>query len=417
MPVTRLTLEQYVDIYRKVLPSSYVEPLESQDDGLGMDLAYAFAAMFELADCAINKGTQAYFLREHSAQTDASGAGAAKATGQLQITRSGNVLTALTLPAGVLIEAYRLDSYGEEQSIGRFVTLATTSIGEGSGETATVEVEAEYPGYFGNVSLGGADFRFVELGNLVIPSEFDGLGFLRSADPTTDASDDTWSGDEAGQYIVFESDEAFVSLPLTPRRIQSVYTVTGVRGVIVSPFPDGADTNKHALVRRMEWSELLGVTQATAIVGGNGGMLDDRAVDVASQRIAGETDVALARRLEYLADAVTPAAIARAVDAILGPLGIAWRLLETGDPQSLGGRVWDLHPWDFGSLGFAVSTAAVYDVQGAVWLSRSQLRRFFVLAVAPSITSEQYAAGRVWNALNSLRAAGVGFKFVVDATL
>jgi len=422
MPVARTTKDGFVEIYRAVLPKVYVAPLEDQDDGAGMDLVYAFTAMAELADCASNKGTQAYFQRQHSDQTDEPAAAPQKATGSFQIARVGYSAGTLVLPAGTMIEAYRIDSYGDEEVVGRYLTTVSVTIQEGTGEVTTLSIEAEFPGYFGNLLPDSVFLRFAPLGTSSIPCTLGILGFdtivQRNVLATEDASVDRFVASDVGRYaqIVPSPGTVFQSQPLQLMRIDWVDVAN--QRMLPSLGLSSADAGKSCIVVVKELSELgLSLSQPTAITGGNGGLLDARAADCGVARLAGEPDESLVTRIEGISDIVSPAAITRAVDRILGPLGIAWRLMETGDPKGLGGRVWDIHPWDFGDLGPTISSSFVYDVQGALWLSASQLHRFFVVAVSAAIMNEPSAASRVWNDVHAARGGGVGFRLVIDSTL
>ena len=201
----------------------------------------------------------------------------------------------------------------------------------------------------------------------------------------------------------------------TPRQIT---IVTDSYNVTVSPDIADTDLGKPCTVRVLEPSELgLVLYQPVAIEGGRGGMLDARAVDMGTSRLAGETDPALIARLETLDDTTSLPAIKRAVDRILSPRGIAWMVLEGGDPKGLGGRVWDLHPWDFGSMGMEFGQSGVNGVHRAVWLTRSQTRRFFVVLVSAAIVREPFLAGHVWTTVSNLRATGVAFRLMIDNSL
>lgn len=422
MPVPRLTKENYADLYRRVLPSSYVEPLDTEDDGAGMDLPYAFAAMMELADCATNKGTQSYFLRPHSDQTDMPAAGQSKAFGTFEIRRVGYSVGEVVVPAGTVVEAYRLDSYGAEDFVGRYVTLERVTVPEGTGTATPVNVEAEFPGYFGNLFADSVYLKFALLGRSRIPCSaiaiWSDTFFTRTVSAEDSPNWDWFEASNVNRYAraIPAIGVEFQSQPLNAFRL--VWIDVGAQILLPSIAMSSGDDGKLCTVELLELSELgLVLSQPTAITGGNGGMLDARGADLGTSRLTGESDESLEARLEALDDTVSPPAIARTIDRVLGPLGIAWQLRETGDPKGLGGRVWDLHPWDFGSLGAVVSSAEVYDVQGAVWLSTSQTRRFFVVAVSSAITSEPFLASRLWNEVNAIREGGVGFRLVIDSTL
>jgi len=418
MPVQRLTKDDFAEIYRRVLPPMYVAPLDEQDDGIGMDLPYAFAAMAELADCASNKGTQSYFLRPHSDQTDEPATGDTTASGVLLMRREGYSGGDITIPRGTIVEAHQTDSYGEDALIGRYRTTEPVTVLSGNGSYVDLPIEAEYPGYFGNLPEQGATFRFADQGHISVPCIAvlaPPTVFHREASAIEDPWTDFWDPSLLGRYVVIEGDGFDTPDLQTPRQIT---IVTDSYNVTVSPDIADTDLGKPCIVRILEPSELgLVLYQPVAIEGGRGGMLDARAVDMGTSRLAGEPDPALIARLETLDDTTSLPAIKRAVDRILSLRGIAWMVLEASDPQGLGGRVWDLHPWDFGSMGMEFGQSGVNGVHRAVWLSRSQTRRFFVVLVSAAIIREPFLAGHVWTTVNSIRALGVGFCLKIDNSL
>lgn len=415
MGVQKSSKDQLIELYKGALPPAYVEPLEIEDDGLGMDLPYAFAAMLELADCASNKGTQALFLREHSEQTDVPAAVLAKASGVLSVARNGAPLGDVHVLAGTRIEAYRTNSFGLEELIGYYVTTEAILLVEGDTTTHDVLVEAEQPGYFGNLKAGDAYFRVAQQGAITVPisvSSTTRIGSYTGAPLHLDR----FSESSVGLHGVLEPDEgiSFVSVPGT---VRYVIDYLFPDSVLVSPEIDASDNGKKGLFRAVQLNDLVSLTQAIDIVGGNGGALGDRGAEMLLPMLENETAAQYSSRLEYCLDVVSPTAIARVVDSILGPLGISWRLLETGDPDSLGGFIWDFHPWDWGSISYQRSDAEVYEVQGAVWLTDSQTKRFFVVAVSNAIDLEPGLAGRLWKRLNQARAKGVSFRLAIDEGL
>lgn len=412
MPVARTSPEQLVAVFRGVLPPSYVEPLIVEDDGAGMDLPYAIATMLTLADCANNRGTQAYFIRENSAQTDAPGSIVATATGTLRLTRAAGYSGEVRIPAGSFIEAFRTNSYGEDEVIGRYLTELPYTLPDGTGEHLDIAVRAENPGYFGNLYGGLSSFRFARIGTFEIPFN---VGSSSTLEAIGVPAEDAWHQGCIDRYLLLTPDpgEYFIANLTILRRVE---TFDG-NIVSITPLLNHFDGGKTGVARVVEFADVLSLQQLEPFSGGNGGILEDRGSEYNASRIVGESVAAYATRLESLSDTTSPAAITRAVDAILGPAGIAWRLLETGDPRGLGGRVWDLHPWDFGSLGSVASSASVYDVQGAVWLSQAHTRRLFVIAVSPAILAEPALASQVWNKVNNIRALGVAFRLKIDSTI
>jgi hypothetical protein len=198
-----------------------------------------------------------------------------------------------------------------------------------------------------------------------------------------------------------------------------------------APLPLGAAT-----VEVVEFADLgLSVEQPEAATGGRHGWLDAIATDRGTGRAPGEGDEALRLRLQTLDDIISPAAIERIADAILTPLGIRWRLMETRDPAGLPGFVLDLDPFDRGTLA-----------SGEVWLADAcGAVRFFILAVSAGGMGEfgapydspfapggnawdvlvldgyavEYLAAlaALWDTIDRARAAGVCWALVLDETL
>lgn len=422
MPVKPLNKEGYVDIFRKVLPSSYVEPLESQSDGSGMDLAYAYAAMFAAVDKASSQGTQEYFIRPHSDQTDESATGPRKASGSFLIARAGQIFGELTIWKGQIIEAYRTDSYGDEQVVGRYIVTQTTVLPGASGSPLELPIEAEYPGWFGNIEASSVSLRFAPSKVYRIPSMIKAYGDTiaieyNSALETIEASDTFEPGVELyGRYCVISS---AVGTPLNsdtnyPRRFDGILGVAA----LILPMPLASDANKGCYLNIIDWNDLgLVLTQPTAIDGGRGGTLDSRGNDCGCPRITGEDDEQYANRIEAISDVISPSAIDRIVDRILGPYGIAWRIYETRDPDGLGGFTWGVHPYSFGSLATVYGSGNEAKIQRGLWLSTSALNRFFVLVVSDTIKNYPYLSSKVWNAVNSARLEGVKFEMVASALI
>lgn len=412
MPVAKSDADALVRIFKSALPGAYVEPLESEDDGIGMDLPYACAAILARADCASNKGTQGLFLRDSSAQTDVPGAGLTKATGSLVLTRKAPFLGYVFVEIGTAIEAYRTDSFGEEEFLGRFITTTYVEFLDGASEPVSVNVESEFYGYSTNLAVGDAYYRFAGTTELVVPVEIDTVSNFVVY---SGASLELDRFDAAGAYFgVFEPDPGV-----------SVVAVPGITRLVITPLPlfeivpgfDAADVGKRGVFRVRQLNDFLSLSQTQPISGGNGGMLDDRGAEMLAPRLNGETDLEYSTRLDYALDVVSPEAIVRIIDALLGPRGIAWRFLEAADPQGLGGFVWDWHPWDYGTLSRKPIANTVNQIQGAVWLSYSQTRRFFAVAVSSKIELEVGLAGHLWQRLDAARARGVSFRLTIDPNL
>jgi hypothetical protein len=72
----------------------------------------------------------------------------------------------------------------------------------------------------------------------------------------------------------------------------------------------------------------IAVTNVVPTTGGRPAILDQLAADQGLSRLSGESDIALSTRLRQLPDTVSPGAIQRIIQRVLGPYGSAWTLQE-----------------------------------------------------------------------------------------
>lgn len=439
------TKDDFLDLWRQVLPKMYTDPIENEANGQGFDIPSLQAAIFARFEAAVNTNQQAYFLRRHSNQTGEIARAGAKARGTVYISRpSGDA--AVTVPRGTILIAEQRGTVGETVTVGRYLTTHDATLGEGDAGPVAVEVEAEFPGYSGNLEFPGMIVRIQALGRATVKASANSTSRLvRNVAPAEESQWDDFSGDLLGRYVrVVQLSAPLNSSPQTPRRVIATWSSGSSLGITISPALATADVGKVMQVEIEEWEDLgLTVVQPQPILGGRGDTLGALANDFNVGRVAGETDDQLAMRLTDLPDTVSPSAIERTVGNILDPLGIGWCLKETGDVDSLMGFTFDVHPYDATDIKRIQPILGSQLIgQGAVWLDRRRQFRFFIVCVHRSGLGEfgfgydytdssapnawdiaaydgkplgfLQAVGRVQQAVDGAREGGVGFLVKVD---
>lgn len=435
------TKEDYLDLFSRIFPRSYVAPLESELDGVGLDVPSAYAAMFARVSAAVNNSQQSFFLREHSIQTGPVASGQTYARGRAEITRLAPADWDLVIPAGTELLAVIDDSYGLRMQVGVAKTVNTIAIvaGELSG---TVDIVSAYPGYQGNM-LAGWVSEFYPVGDASIPVITTTLGCAPRS--VAAVAGDTFVDSFIGRYVRLSEQPwggtVSSATSLRPRRIESI--TRNSSGIITSvefDVPvDSTDVGKILLCEVEEMSSLGVSVTGTEMTGGTDDSLGAIGNDRDIVRSLGESDEAFSDRIQQMPDTVSPNAIDRICKRVLANSGIRYRIIETRDTSTLGGFVWDLCAYDTGTLQYDDGAP----IQGGVMLGDGTLRRFFVVLVSePAVTSSEslvfdYGAfddlpydtvstvdseymsyiHRLWNEINDARAAGVGFIIMKDSGL
>jgi hypothetical protein len=402
--------------------------------------------MWEQVESAYNISQQAYYLRPHSTQTGPIASSGVKSTGEVELRRAAPAIGDITIPVGTLLIAEIADSFGQPLFLGRYLTTEAVTLVEGSLGPATVPVEAEYPGYTGD-ALAGSIVRFEEQGRLEVAAFVDTATRLARAVPATDQTD-RFSADLVGRYVRLVGGSLASDNARTPRLVVGVYDATdGQLGIEVDLALDASDLGELVSVE-VEELEDLGVTvsQPDPITGGAADALGAIGVDRGIGKTPGETDAAFRARIQAMPDIVSPAAIERILDRVLGSAGIGWELLETRDIESLMGFTLDVHPLDFGQVCPPIEKlpGSEYVGQGGVLMGPGTLTRFFIVCVGEGFEGEfgafydaltffpgapnaldvafldgsplGYSAllGQVYDEVNRARAAGVGFMLIQD---
>lgn len=442
MPLQPLDQAGFLALWRSLVPSSYAAPILADDakGGVGLDPAAVHGKVWEAFEQAINRSQQAYYLRPHSTQTGPVASGPVKASGSVLISRAAPALGELLMPGGTVLLANALDSFGGTLFLGRYLTTQAFTIPEGVGPF-TVPVEAEFPGYTGNIMSGFAT-TFEALGRLSVPSIVFSPTQLSRVVPAADNTQASRFSDALiGRYVrlvgSLTSDNAGVS-----RQVVGTYTDgSGQTGIVIDLGLEEGDVNAFTTVEVEEWEDLgISVTQPDPISGGTPDTLGAIGVDRNIGRVPGEGDESFRRRLQQLADIISPASHVRILDRVLGSLGIGYRYLETGAIDELMGFTWGVHPWGQGSLALIPKVAGSQLVgQGFVWVDLTKQTRFFLVIVDRSGLGDygmpygdtvypvgypnawgrgvwggspltfNAIVGQLWAELNAARAAGVGF--------
>jgi hypothetical protein len=412
-----LTHDQLLALWRRLFPAAYTVPIEEENNGQGLDVFAQQAAQFARGADAAAVTTQAYYLRPHSSQVRPEAMGALAATGTVEFTRAAPAAGAITIPVGTVLLAVEPDSRGGEAEIGEFrltsaVVLPAGVLGPISAPVACLRV-----GYQGNVPANTV-VRFQPLGTASVPAT------VGAGNAVTDTGvPDRFQASFVGRYVRFVGG---LNSGTVPRRVLSFGLGTIVVDGPALAFPD------TSTVEVEEWADLsITLAQPAPMAGGRHGWLDAIAEDRGTSRQFGETDEDLRLRLTNLADVVSPAAISRAAARVLDPFGIPWRLLETRDPASLVGMVWDFHAFDYGTISNGVVFAPATRVF-VLLVGNSGLGEFgfpYDTPYPPGGNAwdfgcmDGYPAGyygllaSLWAAIEQTRAAGVGWLLVRDLTL
>lgn len=441
MPLIPATQADLLALWRAILPRSYTLPIETEGGGEGFDLPASHARIWERVEGAANTSQQAYYLRLHSTQTGLTASGPRKATGTVELRRAAPALGDLVLPAGTVFEGHATDSYGGDLFIGRWLAVEAVTLPEGNGGPILVPVEAEFQGYTGNQGATGITILGA-LGRLEVPAVVASLtGFERVTTLADNQTASRFSAGLVGRYVRLVDG----SVPLVsenrfdPRRVVSTYTDGGglVAIMVDLALDNAADVGKAVTVEVEEWEDLgVTVTQPLPIEGGMPDALGAIGVDRNLGRTPDESDENYRRRLQTLADIITPASHVRILDRILGPLGIAYEYQETGTLDELMGFTWGVHFWGVGQVEFLTKLPGSELIgQGIVWLPAAKHVRFFQVVVhrsslgeygffwgepdSPSFWSVGFWGGsplgfnavlaQLWAELNAARAAGVAF--------
>ncbi len=423
MTFPALTYEDLIALFERILPRSYVTPIQNEGDGQGFDIFSQQARQFARAADAASITTQAYYLLPNSREVAPPAAGAQAATGELLVSRDvGSAIGAVTIPISTVFVATVESTTGSEVAIGEFRSTAEVTIPSGSLGPVTVPVESTRVGYQGNVAAGSVT-SFKLLSEAVVTCE------VSAAQPpntlTDDGTPDRFVEAMLGRYVRFTVGPNVGALA---RQI----TAASLVGEVIVEGPNLAP-GPGQVVEIPEWEGLgLRVSQPAPMTGGRHAWLDAIGFERGQVRAAGETDDEYRLRLNQLADVVSPGAIERIIRRTLGPDCVSWRFQEAGSP-SLPGFFWDVSALDGGNWenGWLLAPSSPYFIVRVGPCNQGEFGfAFDADPFAPEDDNawdesffDGYPIGflaviaALWNALNAARAAGVQFWIVLDDTL
>ena len=435
----------FLELWRRIFPDGYTDPIENEALGQGFDIPALQAKIFERVSEGIATTMQAYYLKPNSTQTRPHSSGGVRASGSVEVSRTAPADAEITLFQGTALIGIQPGTLGQDIEITTYVFTEDVVIPAGSLGPVTAAIEASVIGYQANVVEGTIE-NFVERGRAAILGTVDAPDLVRDTRGVAPGflAGDKFNEGQIDQYI------RLTGLPsgdTQPRRIIGVTAGTPTSTAQIDPPLAAGDVGSEPNIAVLEFADLgLTIEQAEPVGGGVSAVLDAIAKDRNQGRLPNETDEALRDRLCTLEDIISPGGIKRAITRILGPAGVNFTIKETRDIDTLKGFVFDLDPWDFGSIAAipkVLGSELVGD--GAVWMSESTLTRFFIVCVGPGNAGEfgggydspmfpdnnawdiiawdgfpviyNSQIGQVFQAADHGRAAGVGFVLVRDPAL
>lgn len=360
-----LTYEDLVQLWREIFPRSYTVPMEAEFNGQGFDAFSQQARIFAEAAEAVAVTQQVYYKLPHSTQIRPQAMSGRQARGEVLLSRTQSALGQISINPGTLLEATVRGTRGEPVRIGTFRTLSGAVLSPGSNGPITVVCECTREGYQGNVAPGSIT-SFVELGRA------DSVVTVSAGNVLTDNGlADRLTEDMVGRYLTFVTGP---NASTTPRKILSAAPLgqVTVDGPALVNGPD-------QVIQVLEYDDLgLVVGQPEAFSGGRHAWLDAIGAERGIYRQDGETDEQFVLRICFLADSITPGAVERLCNRILGACGICCRIIENGDATST--FIYDLpvdlapdirSPWDDPDA----------PGNGVVWNSRATQTKFLTIYV------------------------------------
>lgn len=316
-----LSKEELLAVWRRSLDPGYTIPLETEDDGRGLDIIAGLAAMAARTSQAVLRSSQALYFKEHSTQLAPPASGGVKSRYTINIHRSIVVGGPIPLDDGDLLAAVFRSPDGETILQPQFEIVGGTFIPPGSEGPTLATVRAAREGFQGNVPVG-TPLVFVHAGNasIVVDNATVSSGALHvfadiaAGDRFTPTMSGLFfrftEGINVGQYaralaFVAEDEATLDASSTMPNQV-------GGAGEVISVAELG-----------------LTATIVEQLVEGRSAELDYLALERGNQaRALDEPDPAFRQRVSALPDVVSPNALIRAAAAVLDPLGIPFAFYE-----------------------------------------------------------------------------------------
>jgi hypothetical protein len=354
------------DTFRKASDPNYAADLEDVDGGVGWDTVAADAQLLGKTSAAVRRNTQAYYLLPSSTQSDDPASGAVRASGTVQLTRTGSASLELRIATGKALAHSVLDSVGAPARLQDFALGEDAVFPVGELGPISVLARASRAGNQGNLPAGTWD-RMADEGRASVTCTVaaDGVTLTDTGSP-----DVFWEG-LVGRYLRVATGVDTGEI----RRVTAFSQAGAGTALLGSVTIDVALTPGTIVVDVLEWSDFgVTVVQPDAFTDGRHGTLDAIVRERLVGRAPGEPDLDYAYRINELPDVVTPNAIDRICARILTPYAIPYRILETR--VDIPGVVLDLSPMDIG--GFCDPLEPWY---GNLLLTLNATKRFFVVLV------------------------------------
>lgn len=327
-----VTPEELVELWRLIMDPEYTGPIEDHDDGRGLDVIQAMAAILSRSSDAVQVSSQALYLKPHSTQLDPPASGGVQATGTMAITRT--ILTGgdLQLREGDEVVLAQVSPDGVTVLGPTYELAADVLIPSGTEGPTSVAIRAVRNGFQGNHPEGRA-MAFVLRGRATVPVS-------NTVSPTelrdTVNLNDRFIGTQAGQFLRFTTGP---NAGLPPARIASVTqgalpTDPNTATLEASTFAADASAATAEVLELIDLG--LSGELETPTTGGRHAELDMIGRERNQGRAAGESDDDYRNRVCNLADTVSPGAVTRAAGGVLDPSGVVFQLVELGVDGALG---------------------------------------------------------------------------------
>jgi len=335
--MTELSQSDLLDVLRKSSDQSYIEPLETEDNGAGFDVFQSIAAQFARASEAIEVDCQGFYLWPHSDQTYPPASSGVQATGNLTFTRDAPAESAITIPEGETLLVMLLGLDGNQLVEAELEVTADTVFASGVSGPLTVPVRASRIGFHGNLqdSIG----RFLVLRQKTTKTL---TGCQTAANKVIDTGlGDTFDNGDIGCWLRFTTGpEVGRGSRFIIAFDESTDTIV-VDGAALVGSPPTSDCEVVDLERLGFHAVIDG-----ALSGGRSATLDMFGKDRTVRRNVDETDASYLERVLRLPDVVSPDAIQRAAGRIFNPIPVRFRILESRNPNDFVGAYWSGFAYD-----------------------------------------------------------------------
>jgi len=333
-----LTVDQLIEVWRKLFPDSYTVPLEQQANGRGMTVIGPLASIFARCSDAVELSTQAMHLLDHSEKLAPEAQGRAFASGTVTITRAAPAFGDIELYEGdeLFVSIHTADN--ETVFEIKLELTADLILTSGSKGPFSASVLASSSGYRGNIT--DSQGRSVAFQDQITKTYSAATTSILTGNQIVNSGvGDLFDASQVGAFIRWTSG---ANRDAGPRRITAFTdenTIT-VDGASLAAGTNNAfeiiDLNELGLSAELDGDLSGGIYAWLDQIGGERGL----------GRYFSEDDDAYRDRITKVPDLVSPAAVYRAISRILTPLNIPFLFIESRNPNDMQGWAWGQHAWD-----------------------------------------------------------------------